>query len=88
MNDGNQNRYTTNMLCQNVEAECMPYVIAVFSCSFNVQLTRKARLTSAQRHAKRSAEYWERNGALEYAKDGVGECMFGSRETAEMDELL
>ena len=30
---------------------------------------RKARLTSAQRHAKRSAEYWERNGALEYAKD-------------------
>eukprot|EP00438_Fugacium_kawagutii_P014310 Skav224022 [mRNA] locus=scaffold3238:67124:106121:- [translate_table: standard] len=29
----------------------------------------KARLTSAQRHAKRSAEYWERNGALEYAKE-------------------
>ena len=31
----------------------------------------KARLTSAQRHAKRSAEYWERNGALEYAKDFI-----------------
>ncbi|CAK9007442.1 Erythroid differentiation-related factor 1 [Durusdinium trenchii] len=29
----------------------------------------KARLTSAQRHAKRSADYWERKGALEYAKD-------------------
>lgn len=44
----------------------------VFSlCSFNLLATRKARLTSAQRHAKRSAEYWERNGALEYAKDAV-----------------
>eukprot|EP00929_Paragymnodinium_shiwhaense_P007618 TRINITY_DN111527_c0_g1_i1.p1 TRINITY_DN111527_c0_g1~~TRINITY_DN111527_c0_g1_i1.p1 ORF type:complete len:1400 (+),score=334.49 TRINITY_DN111527_c0_g1_i1:633-4202(+) len=29
----------------------------------------KARLTSALRHARRSADYWERAGALQYAKD-------------------
>eukprot|EP00931_Biecheleriopsis_adriatica_P064712 TRINITY_DN39437_c0_g1_i3.p1 TRINITY_DN39437_c0_g1~~TRINITY_DN39437_c0_g1_i3.p1 ORF type:complete len:1112 (+),score=235.86 TRINITY_DN39437_c0_g1_i3:149-3484(+) len=31
----------------------------------------KARLTSALRHARRSAEYWERCGALQHSKDFV-----------------
>lgn len=31
----------------------------------------KSRLTSALRHAQRSAEYWTRKGALEYAKDFI-----------------
>ncbi|CAJ1387479.1 unnamed protein product [Effrenium voratum] len=31
----------------------------------------KARLTSAQRHAKRSAEYWQRLGCLDHAKDFI-----------------
>jgi len=29
----------------------------------------KARITSALRHARRSADYWEREGMLQYAKD-------------------
>jgi hypothetical protein len=31
----------------------------------------KARLISALRHARRSAEYWERTGALSYSKDFI-----------------
>ena len=47
---------------------CLDFKHDVLMCSF--LSARKARLTSAQRHAKRSADYWERKGALEYAKDG------------------